>query len=45
MGAGASATFPTWAWFFFFGLVLGLLFLDLFVFHREARAVSFKESM
>jgi hypothetical protein len=29
--AEASALFPAWAWLVFFGLVLGLLFLDLFV--------------
>jgi hypothetical protein len=28
--AGTSATFPLWVWQVFFGLVLGLLFLDLF---------------
>lgn len=44
-GPGAGARFPLWAWLVFFGLVFGLLFLDLFVFHREARAVSFKEAM
>ena len=43
--AEASALFPTWAWLVFFGLVLGLLILDLFVLHREARAVPFKEAM
>jgi TerC family integral membrane protein len=43
--AEASALFPAWAWLVFFGLVLGLLFLDLFVLHREARAVPFKEAM
>ena len=34
MGAERSATFPLWAWLVFVGLVLALLFLDLFVFHR-----------
>jgi hypothetical protein len=34
MSAAASVTFPLWAWFVFTGLVLALLFLDLFVFHR-----------
>jgi hypothetical protein len=28
--AGTSMTFPLWVWLVFFGLVLGLLFLDLF---------------
>ena len=43
--AEASSLFPLWAWLVFFGLVLGLLFLDLFVLHREARAVPFREAM
>lgn len=43
--SGASITFPTWAWLAFVGLVLVLLFLDLFVFHRKAKAVSFREAM
>ena len=30
MGAGTSATFSLWVRLVFFGLVLGLLFLDLF---------------
>lgn len=45
MGVEPSTGFPLWAWLVFFGLVLALLFLDLFVFHREARAVPFKEAM
>jgi tellurite resistance protein TerC len=45
VGAGASAAFPTWAWSVFVGLVLALLFLDLFVLHRKAREVPFKEAL
>ena len=45
MGAGASATFPLWAWLVFAGVVLVLIFLDFFVFHREAREVPFKEAL
>lgn len=41
----ANVNFPLWAWFVFIGLVLGLLVLDLFVLHRQAREVSFKESL
>ncbi len=37
--------FPLWAWLVFVGLVLALLFLDLFVFHRNAREVPFGEAM
>jgi tellurite resistance protein TerC len=37
--------FPLWAWLVFFGLVLVLLVLDLFVFHRNAREVPFKEAL
>jgi hypothetical protein len=29
--------FPLWAWLVFVGIVLALLFLDLFVLHRNAR--------
>ena len=32
-------------WMVFGVLVLGLLFLDLIVFHRKARVVSFKEAV
>lgn len=45
MSASAGVTFPLWAWLVFFGLVAMLLFLDLFVFHREAREVPFGEAM
>ena len=37
-------TFPLWAWAVFTGIVLVLLALDLFVFHRDAHEVSFKEA-
>lgn len=36
--------FPLWAWVFFVGLVLGLLALDLFVFHRQAHKVQVREA-
>lgn len=36
--------FPIWAWIFFVGLVLGLLALDLFVFHRKAHKVQIREA-
>lgn len=42
---GAGTTFPAWAWLVFIGLVLALLFLDLFVFHRNAREVPFGEAL
>jgi tellurite resistance protein TerC len=37
--------FPLWAWLVFAGLVLALLVLDLFVLHRDAREVPFKEAI
>ena len=40
-----GAAFPLWAWLVFAGLVLALLLLDLFVLHRNARKISFKESL
>ncbi len=43
--AAASVNFPLWAWLFFIGLVAVLLFLDLFVLHRGAREVPFKEAL
>ena len=43
--AAASVNFPVWAWAVFVGLVVGLLFLDLFVLHRGARKIPFKESL
>lgn len=50
MGGGgqdvaASITFPVWAWAVFLGLVALLLFLDLFVLHREAREIPFREAL
>jgi hypothetical protein len=38
-------TFPFWAWVTFAALVAVLLFLDLFVFHRGAKEVPFREAM
>lgn len=38
-------TFPLWAWALFIGLVAALLFLDLFVLHRTARKIPFKEAL
>ena len=37
--------FPLWAWLVFVGLVLALLFVDLFLLHRDAREVPFKEAL
>lgn len=45
MGAPASVTFPFWAWAVFAGLVAVLLFLDLFVLHRKAKEIPFKEAL
>ena len=45
MGAPPSAAFPFWAWAVFVGLVVGLLVLDLFVLHRKAKAVPFREAL
>jgi TerC family integral membrane protein len=33
-----------WVWFAFVGLIVGLLALDLFVLHRDAHEVSFREA-
>jgi hypothetical protein len=38
----SALPFPLWAWLVFVGIVLALLFLDLFVLHRNAREVPFK---
>ncbi len=38
------STFPVWAWIAFVVFVLAMLALDLFVFHREAKEVSFREA-
>ncbi len=43
--AAASVNFPVWAWAVFIGVVLTLLFLDLFVLHRGARKIPFRESL
>ncbi|MDP9474238.1 MAG: TerC family protein [Actinomycetota bacterium] len=45
MGASASAAFPFWAWAVFTGLVVALLVLDLFVLHRKAKEIPFKEAL
>ncbi len=37
-------TFPLWAWVAFGAFIALLLLLDLFVFHREAKEVSFREA-
>jgi tellurite resistance protein TerC len=37
-------TFPLWAWVVFSAFILLMLALDLFVFHREAKEVSFREA-
>ena len=39
------STFPVWAWIAFVVFVLAMLALDLFVFHREAKEVSFREAV
>jgi hypothetical protein len=45
-GVMSAPPFPLRAWLVFVGLVLALLFLDdLFVLHRNAREVPFKEAM
>lgn len=36
---------PTWAWLLFIAIVVGLLALDLGVFHREDKPISLKESL
>ena len=36
---------PTWAWLLFLAIVVGLLALDLGVFHREDKPISLKESL
>ena len=41
----SAPPFPLWAWLVFVGLVLALLFVDLFVLHRNAREVPFKEAL
>lgn len=41
----SAPPFPLWAWLVFVGIVLSLLFLDLFVLHRKAREVPFGEAL
>jgi tellurite resistance protein TerC len=41
----SAPPFPLWAWLVFVGLVPALLLLDLFVLHRKAREVPFKEAL
>src|SRR3712207_2038418 len=41
----SAPPFPLWAWLVFVGIVLALLFLDLFVLHRNAREVPFREAL
>lgn len=36
---------PAWAWLLFLAIVIGLLALDLGVFHRDDRPISLKESL
>lgn len=36
---------PAWAWLLFLAIVVGLLALDLGVFHREDKPISLKESL
>jgi hypothetical protein len=37
VSVSSAACVPFWAWLVFVGLVLTLLFLDLFLLHRKAR--------
>ncbi len=43
--ATLQSTAPIWAWVIFLGMVMVLLALDLGVFHRKSREVSFKEAL
>jgi hypothetical protein len=43
-GVMSAPPFPLWAWLVFVGIVLALLFLDLFVLHRNAREVPGRSS-
>ena len=45
MGAPASLVTPFWAWAVFVGIVIALLFLDLFVLHRKAKEIPFSEAL
>ena len=44
MSAPLAGT-PTWAWLLFLAIVIGLLALDLGLFHREDRPISLRESL
>ncbi|MBA2442352.1 MAG: TerC family protein [Rubrobacter sp.] len=37
-------SFPLWAWFAFSGFIVAMLLLDLFVLHRGAKEISFREA-
>ena len=37
-------TFPVWAWLVFSAFILLMLALDLFVLHRDAKEISFREA-
>jgi tellurite resistance protein TerC len=43
-GGGALSAFPLWAWVGFTALIVGLLVLDLLVFARGAREISFRRA-
>jgi hypothetical protein len=43
-GGGALSVFPLWAWVGFTALVVGLLVLDLLVFGRGEREISFRRA-
>ncbi len=44
VGGGALSAFPLWAWVGFTALIVGLLVLDLLVFARGAREISFRRA-
>ena len=43
-GGGALSVFPLWAWIGFTALIVGLLVLDLLVFARGEREISFRRA-
>src|SRR4028119_512298 len=43
-GGGLLSAFPLWAWVGFTALIVGLLVLDLLVFARGAREISFRRA-
>lgn len=45
VGSGLSAGIPVWAWLVFGIFIVGMLALDLGVFHRNDKAVPFKEAV